>query len=125
MAVAPSHFRPHDRRVRAQKGLEDRSGRPGAHKRRVDEVDEHRIHAGPVRHRQSGQHRGELPLVAARVLDDSRVEAGGRDGGGHRLVFGPRHDHQVVDATVEERPADARHECVAADGQERFGPPHA
>ena len=41
------------------------------------------------------------------------------------LMLGARHDDQVVDSGLEERPADARDEGVAADRQERLGPPHA
>jgi len=79
VAVAPSDIRPHNRRARPLEGREDRAGCFGANERGVDKVHEHRVHAGPVRHRQPGEQRGELSLLPARVLDDSGTQTGRRD----------------------------------------------
>jgi hypothetical protein len=125
VAVPSACRRPHDWRTRSEKRVEDGAGGLRANERRVDQVDEHRVHARPVGHGEACEHRRELPLVAAGVLDDPRRQASPAHGLGHGAMLCPRDDNEVVDAGLEQRPADPRHEGVVADGQKRLRPPHA
>jgi len=50
VAVAPTHLRADDGGVRGEERVEDGANRVRAHKGRIDHMNEHRVHARPVRH---------------------------------------------------------------------------